>query len=214
MNSKIIWQTYETDFKDIIPEAKKCINTWIKNNPHWEYRYMSAKDRDDFVFKYFDKEWYELFINCNLNIVKANIWRCMVLYIYGGVYADLDSICNKPVESWIKNEYSMTVAKDDDGNSEDYCINVFSAKPFSSALHDILSSIKNNLKNNTITKDSVISLTGEGVWSNIITGQEERYGIYCYKKGSNIFNGNAVKHLGTFKDWHKKGYSQWTKENV
>lgn len=211
MIPKIIWQTYETDFKDLLQEAKDCSVTWIENNPSWEYRYMNSKDREDFVFKYFDSEWYKLYMECNLNIVKANIWRCMVLYIHGGVYADLDSICNKPIDSWIKDNYDMTVSKDDDNGSLEYCINVFAAKPFSKALESILLHIKENIKNNELTLNNVIDLTGETAWFNALSGQEDKYNVYCYEQGSNIFNGIAVKHLGTFKDWDKNGYLQWTR---
>ena len=40
---------------------------------------------------------------------------------------------------------------------------------------------------------------------------ENKYNVYCYEKGSNIFKGKAVRHLGTFKKWDKDGYISWTK---
>jgi mannosyltransferase OCH1-like enzyme len=97
MIPKIIWQTYETPFKDLLPETKDCVDTWKEKNPTWKYMYMDSQERDDFVLHEFDQEWYELFTTCSLGIVKANIWRCMILYIYGGVYSDLDTICNESI---------------------------------------------------------------------------------------------------------------------
>ena len=211
MIPKIIWQTYETPFNDLIPDAKKCIQTWIDKNPTWEYRYMSSEDRESFVLNEFGKDWYDLFTSCNLGVIKANIWRCMITYTYGGVYCDLDTICNEPIESWIKPEYDMTISRDDDGNVEDFAIYVFASKPKSKVLELILKQIKINLENNKLIRTDVIDLSGETVWSNIIKDCEDKYNIYCYIKGSNIFKGKAVDHLGTFKKWDKDGYISWTK---
>jgi mannosyltransferase OCH1-like enzyme len=210
MIPKTIWQTYETSFEDLPIDAKKCINTWNQKNPNWEYKYMNSKQREDFVLDNFGSEWHNVFTECSLNIVRANIWRCMILYVYGGVYCDLDTICNEPIEYWLKEKYSMTIAKDDDGNAKEYCINVIASKPNNQALLNVLNVIKNNILNNNLVKDNVIELTGETVWFNVLGNKEKKYNIYCYKKGSNMFNGVAVKHLGTSKKWNNKEYKQWT----
>ena len=212
MIPKIIWQTYECNYEKLLPEIKELTESWKNKNKNWEYSYMSSDDRDNFVLNNFGEEWFEIFNNCELGIVKANIWRCMVLYIYGGVYCDLDTICNEPIDTWIKDKYQMTCSRDDDGNPDEYNINVFASKPNSNALKDILDILKNNIINKKITKDNVIELTGETLWHNTIKGNEDKYNIYCYEKGSNIFNGLAVTHLGTKKKWDNKGYIQWTRE--
>lgn len=211
MIPKIIWQTYECSYEELLPEIKEFTESWKNKNKNWEYRYMSSDDRNSFVLNNFGEEWFKIFNSCELGIVKANIWRCMVLYIYGGVYCDLDTICNEPIDTWIKDEYQMTCSKDDQGNSNEYAINVFASKPNSDALNDILNALKYNIINKKINKDNVIALTGETLWKNIIRGREIKYNVYCYKQGSNIFNGLAVTHLGPIKKWDEKGYVQWTK---
>ena len=212
MIPKIIWQTYETPFEDLLPETKKCIQTWKENNPKWEYRYMDAEERSNFVLNEFGSEWHKLFNSCKLGVVKANIWRCMVTYTYGGIYSDLDTICNEPIENWIKEEHEMTISRDDDGNPEDFTIYVFASKPKSKALQLIIKQIKTNLENNLIEVKNVVELSGETVWANLIKGFENELGVYCYDKGSNIFAGKSVTHLGTYKRWDKDGYIAWTKE--
>ena len=212
MIPKIIWQTYECNYEELLPEIKEFTESWKNKNKNWEYRYMSSDDRNNFVLSNFGEEWFKLFNSCELGIVKANIWRCMVLYIYGGVYCDLDTMCNEPIDTWIKDEYQMTCSRDDQGNSYEYAINVFASKPNSHALRDIINALKYNIINKKINKSNVVSLTGETLWKNIIKDREIKYNVYCYKKGSNIFNGLAVTHLGTIKKWHENGYTQWTRE--
>ena len=208
MIPKIIWQTYETPFKDLIPETKECVNTWKDQNPSWKYMYMDATERDDFVLHEFGEEWHNIFINCKLGIVKANIWRCMILYIYGGVYSDLDTICHQPNEEWIKEDFLMTLAKDDQDQSDEYCIYTIASQPNNPILKLILDNIRINIVSNNITINNVIELTGESIWTKIID-QLNNPNIYCYSKGSNVFNGKATTHLGTSKKWYKEGYIQW-----
>lgn len=205
MIPKLIWQTYEVPFKELLPETKQCIQTWIDQNPTWKHMYMDAEERKNFVLHEFGEEWYELFSSCNLGIVQANIWRCMVVYTYGGVYCDLDTICNDSIESWIKEDFELILSEDDDANSSDPAIYIFAASPHNKTLFSILEKIKTNLKNNNIEINNVINLTGESVWSKFVNDDN----VFIYKNKSNIFNGKAVTHLGTKKDWYKNGYHQW-----
>jgi len=213
MIPRLIWQTYETPYDQITSTMKEYSNTWIDKNPGWKHMYMDRQAREDFVLHEFGEEWYGLFKNCKLGVVQANIWRAMVLYIYGGVYTDFDAWCNEPIESWIKEDYSLTIAMDDDGVSEgmagDICIIAFAAKPGSPALKAVIDQLKINIQNNEVVQRTVIDLTGETVWTNVLVGNNDKYDFYCYDPGSNLFNGKAVKHLGTWKTWHQDGYTQW-----
>lgn len=208
MMPKIIWQTYETPINHLSPEIKDCIETWQQKNPEWKHMYMDANERDIFVLHEFGEEWYKIFTECNLGIVKANIWRCMILYIYGGVYTDLDTICHQSNEEWIKENYLMTLSKDDQDQSDEYCIYTIASYPNNPILKLILDNIKTNLINNKIEINNVIQFTGETLWKETIDRLESP-NIYCYPKGSNIFNGKAITHLGTSKKWYKNGYIQW-----
>lgn len=208
MIPKIIWQTYETKY-DLLPqEAINNSKTWKILNPDWEYRYMDSIDRSSFVLKYFGNEWFNIF-NDSINIAKANIWRCMVLYIYGGVYADLDAVCNRPISSWIKNNYEMVLCRDYQANVKDFAIYTFASKPNSIGLKKILEQIKINISSNMVSKENVIDLTGETVWRNVLDTNIKEYNIYVYEnENSNLFDGIAVSHAGPIKKW--PNYIQWT----
>jgi mannosyltransferase OCH1-like enzyme len=42
---KIIWQTHESKYNDLLPFQKDITNTWKNLNPGWEYRYINAEQR-------------------------------------------------------------------------------------------------------------------------------------------------------------------------
>lgn len=209
MIPKIIWQTYETPYDQITDTMKEYSNSWKEKNPDWKHMYMSREDRENFVLHEFGEEWYHIFKNCELGVVQANIWRAMVIYKYGGVYTDFDAWCNEPIETWIKDDYSLTLAKDDAEPGNDICIIVFGGKPGSPALKAVIDAVKKNVENNKIVKKTVIELTGEILWTKILLGNDEKYNFYCYPLGSQMFNGKAASHLGTYKPWWKDGYIQW-----
>lgn len=97
---KKIWQTYKTNFEDLPEYAMDAAVTWRDRNHDWEYNYMSDNDVLDFVSDHFDGSWVKIFNSCPLGVMKADIWRVMVLYVYGGMYTDLDTICKIPASGW------------------------------------------------------------------------------------------------------------------
>jgi mannosyltransferase OCH1-like enzyme len=101
---KIIWQTHENKYEDLLPFQKNVTNTWKNLNPGWEYSYVSAEERSKEVQEY-DDFLYECYKQCS-GINQAEIWRIVVLYKYGGFYADMDSVCTMPLDSVISQNYN------------------------------------------------------------------------------------------------------------
>lgn len=103
MIPKKIWQTYKLPYNQLPEYAIEATETWRYLNPNWEYEYFTDDDVMDFVKDSFGDEWVEIFNSCPLGVMKADIWRIMILYVYGGMYTDLDTICNVPIDSWFND---------------------------------------------------------------------------------------------------------------
>jgi len=101
---KKIWQTYETSYEDLPDYAKSSIGTWTANNPDWEHGYMSGPDRERFFKENFDEDVYNTYVNLPLGVMKAGLWRFAILYIHGGVYADMDTHCKAPISNWLPED--------------------------------------------------------------------------------------------------------------
>lgn len=104
MIPKIIWQTQEPEFKDLLPFQKNVIGTWINLNPGWEHRYTDAKQREQDVKDYNDTLYKIYQISSGVN--RADIWRMVITYTHGGVYADMDSICAMPLDDMLEKYYN------------------------------------------------------------------------------------------------------------
>lgn len=103
MIPKIIWQTHNYLYDDMPIHVKKCMKTWINVNPGWEHRYVNHIEREAFV-KSKSEKLYNLYTR-SAPIAQSDIWRLLALYEFGGVYADMDSLCIKPLD-YMLQKYS------------------------------------------------------------------------------------------------------------
>ena len=95
----IIHQTMKSQY---VPTTMyNAVKTWIDKNPEYEYRYYDDKKCVLFLEIYFPKNIQIAYKMLYAGAAKADLWRLCVLYIHGGIYADIDTECNKPISNII-----------------------------------------------------------------------------------------------------------------
>jgi mannosyltransferase OCH1-like enzyme len=217
MIPKIIWQTYEVDYKDIPEKAKDLSLSWQTLNKNWEYKYVSSKDRSKFVQEYFGNEWYTIYNSYKLNVMRADLWRYMCLYIYGGLYCDLDTLCKKPIESWLDLNTGFMFSEEP--KNPGYTQMIFASEPKNIFLQNILNLIKKEYYKNKIYKDNLDYLsnqTGYAIFTKSILQTislgEKNFTAFLDKDAEKIHY-NYIKHYraGSTEIFGKK-YKQWQKE--
>jgi len=90
---KIIFQTWKTH--DVPDQWKNAQLSVKEKNKDWKYVLLSDEDNLEIVKKNFPN-FLSYYINFKYNIQRADAIRYMVLYLYGGVYLDLDYESIKP----------------------------------------------------------------------------------------------------------------------
>src|SRR5262245_34059765 len=95
---KIIWQTMKTN---VVPKiiSDSC-NSWIDENPEYEYRFFDDKDIYEFIKKEFP-QYLRVYKKIKYGAGKADLWRYLVIYRYGGIYADIDCKCIVSLRKWV-----------------------------------------------------------------------------------------------------------------
>jgi Glycosyltransferase sugar-binding region containing DXD motif len=98
---KIIWQTAKSN---LVPStiADYC-HSWIEKNPEYEYRLFDDRGIYEFIRQEFPN-YLRAYNKIKHGAVKADLWRYLIVYKYGGVYADLDSKCVVSLRDWIDPE--------------------------------------------------------------------------------------------------------------
>lgn len=97
---KIIWQTHNYEYSDLPLHFKQIAQTWKNLNPDWEYRYVSHTEREEIIQKY-PTLWK--YYPSQDGVCQADMWRYVVTYEHGGVYADMDSVCTQSITYMLNN---------------------------------------------------------------------------------------------------------------
>ena len=104
---KVIHQTWKT--KHLPKWAKLPVKSWKRLNPDFEYKFYSDDDMKRYVEKYYPKilKYY----NNNMKPVqRSDIFRYIVIYAEGGIYADIDTTCAVPIHNWLTYTENFTKA--------------------------------------------------------------------------------------------------------
>lgn len=72
---------------------KNTIQRMIELSPEWKFELSTDEDIEQFLVDRLDKIDYDLIKDCHI-VEKSDIWRLMKLYEEGGVYTDIDRLCN------------------------------------------------------------------------------------------------------------------------
>lgn len=163
MIQKNIFQSWCT--KKLHPSIQEKIDIFKNANPDYLYHLYDDDDMDNFVNHHYNGEIAECYNKLNIIVAKVDFWRYLVLYKYGGIYLDMDSTIEKPLDELIRSYDEAIITAE--GNLNLY---VQWALLFSKG-HPILKKtidlIVHNIKNNSYP-NNIIKMTGPYVYSEAI----------------------------------------------
>ena len=103
---KIIWQTHQWEYEDLPELYKKTSETWKVMNPEWDYRYIpNSQMREAIKNIPTDYKILECFDQQPNILGHADVYREAMVYAYGGLWADMDSVCLFPIDRIIENNF-------------------------------------------------------------------------------------------------------------
>jgi len=213
MIEKKIFQTYKKEYHELDDYAIHTSKTWIEKNPGWEYNYYSDESILDFTNDVFGKEWLDILLNkCPIGVMKSDIWRCMAVYNYGGIYADLDTICTDNIDLW-----GLDLRKEAIFNVEQsgFILNwIFMGEAKSKVFESILNNIQRNIyEGKKISLDYVYKTTGPIVFTESIKNYiDNNINNIQIINDYHYFTSNKVVHLNAAKYWNFESYDSWNKE--
>jgi mannosyltransferase OCH1-like enzyme len=94
----IIHQTWKTkDLDNIDKKFLKGINSWKQLNPEFEHRLYDDADCLNFIKSEYPM-YLDFYESLELPVQKADIFRYLIINKYGGIYADIDTLCLKNIK--------------------------------------------------------------------------------------------------------------------
>lgn len=206
---KNIFQTHKSiNYLRSKPQLLAATKTWSKYSTEFNYYFYTNELCDKFMREQFSGATYDAYKKLPIAVMKADLWRYCILYKYGGLYADVDTILKVNPNIFLTNSFLTVVPE----NETHLCQWVFSAPANSPILKSIIDlSVERILNTKEIKGEHIIHyLTGPGVFTDGI----EKYlinvkkPIFSNKKNYyryphniikvfnyNNFHNNIVKHL-------------------
>jgi mannosyltransferase OCH1-like enzyme len=117
-----IFQTWKSrDPETFPPVYKKCQESWQRLHPDVDYKLFDDKDNDVIIAKYFSGKLEEVYNSSKNGVEKADIIRYVILYLCGGLYADMDLMALKSHEELFNSADCILLGSlSTDGNRSDW----------------------------------------------------------------------------------------------
>jgi len=162
MIPKNIFQTFYT--KKIPTPIADIIQKLKDNNPGYNYYFYDDDEIIQFIENCYTKEILEAYNKLRIGAARADFWRYLVLYKFGGIYLDLDSKINISIDNIINKEDKALITRERNPNSfVQWCL-------FFEQTHPILKlTIKQVIENiNSKQYTELDLITGPPVLSSVI----------------------------------------------
>ena len=160
-----LFQTFKT--KEISPALQAFVDTWKEHNPEYAYKFYDDDMCDQFM-KEFDVRAWKAYRRIIPGAFKADLWRCCVLYKYGGVYVDIDTVCVGKIDDFLNDTTEFVTPVDLVDSTGNLLYNAFiAAAPGSKILKGCIDTIVHNVENNIIPGEKIY-FAGPGVLANCV----------------------------------------------
>lgn len=109
---KKIWQTWKVDPLEFDERDSSRARTWPVKNPGHRYEVLTDGNDLDYVETHFGPDGLNrldvvyMYRTLTARIIKADLLRYLIMYVEGGVYADIDVEAVKPIEEWIPSNFN------------------------------------------------------------------------------------------------------------
>lgn len=184
MIPKTIHQIYGLCPKDAnkpIPgDLLRHSETWQQRNPTWKHKLWDRRQIEVLVNDA-PTLWKDTFYTLEHWVEQCDFARYLILYLYGGVYADMDTVCNVPAETFTEAEFKdtlivgleadVTYAQQEFNNlarKYQLCQWTFAATPKHPGLKALLDTISLESSKSCYTSRSVLNRTGPGVFTDVL----------------------------------------------
>ena len=133
---KVIHQIWFQGKENIPEHLQEYHKSWVVMNPSFEVKVWDEKSIESVLIKFNDTDTTHMYTNYKYMIQKIDLAKYIILYIYGGIYIDMDIKCIKPIED--------DFIKDHDIILSEMTYNIFHSLLFIPVGHNCFEKIINN----------------------------------------------------------------------
>lgn len=182
MIPKKIYQTHKSkEFVENNRTLNTCFKSWDVDG--YEHIFYNDEEADVFMKNNF-KDIYEVYKNMPLPVMKADLWRYCIIYHFGGIYADMDTILKKGTDlDSLFQKKSHLILTTEYPQDECLCQWVFAGPKGSVLLKEVIDECVRRVRDCKDFKyeHMVHNLTGPAVFTEAIESFLSRHGLITYE---------------------------------
>lgn len=190
---KNIFQTHKSiDYVNQDKQLAGATDTWKKQTQNgFNYFFYSDNDVQDFMNKFFP-DIVNDFNRLPIPVMKADLWRYCVIYKYGGIYTDTDTVLNdqKAIDELISSDGKWLVLTPE--NEMHMCQWTFAAPKKSPLLKAIIDLSVNRIRNSQdfkgLGEHFIHYLTGPECFTDAIINFEQKSSYDIVPQKNHIFD--------------------------
>lgn len=169
------------DSTDVPPDIEKLMQSWREMNPGWELKLHNDATAAALLEAHFPQPVLTAFRRTHEPAQRADLFRLAVLALEGGVYADSDDRCLRPLDEFLPPGAGLVLYQEDLGTLGN---NFIAAMPRAALLLKALEQAVNAI--NRGDTDIVWLATGPGLISRVVA--EELARGTCIPAGLFVFD--------------------------
>jgi len=110
-----IWQSWKVDPTRFESRDIERARTWTVKNPDYRYEVLTDDNADYYVEHHYGPrginrpDIVKTYKSLNARIIKSDLLRYLIMYVEGGVYADIDVEAIRPVKRFIPKIYDEAI---------------------------------------------------------------------------------------------------------
>lgn len=85
------------------PLIENGLTNLIQLNPSWSVKISTDEEIDHYLKSSLDQHDYSLIADAHI-VAKSDVWRLLKMYQEGGLYVDLDRLCNQTLDTAINSQ--------------------------------------------------------------------------------------------------------------
>lgn len=189
----------------------RATKSW-KQHKSFDYYFYDDEQMDVFMKTlYQGTSWYDAYNRLQKRVMKTDFWRYCVVFEYGGIYADVDTICLKDprsvfINSRTQNKQLVTVHENDKNM---FCQWVFAAPRESPVIRSVIDVMTKRILEapekqiQSPTEQEVFDLTGPVIFTEGIKIHLKRTENLVHSKTGDYQTSDTVFIFNDPHDFHK-----------
>lgn len=167
-----IIQIYKTN--KIHTHIYKNVMKMIEKNPEYDYLFITYEIARELIKKHFDEKTMAAYEKIQIGAAKADFIRYVVLYLYGGIYLDLDASIEIEIDRFIPNDtdFIFFYRFVDETKMTQW---IFFTKPENHIIKKIINEMVDRIHNN---ETNIFIATGPTLFTDVIYNLINNTNIY------------------------------------